>query len=96
MLEKNVDHLLVAEIVGSTEDTVSLDEVRLELHVYTLHSETRLAVLCNKNEEDNTGDSPSCRIVKLPSETLDGVWDSYVKLNNGGEANFADPHKAGL
>jgi hypothetical protein len=27
---------------------------------------------------------------------LDGVWDSYVKLNDGGEANFADSHKAGL
>ncbi|KAF8534032.1 pachytene checkpoint component Pch2 [Trichophaea hybrida] len=82
MLEKNVDHLLVAEIVGSTEDTVALSQVQLELHLYTLHSETRLAVLCNKNEEDNTEDSPSCRIVTLPSETLDGVWDSLVFESN--------------
>ncbi|KAF8252805.1 AAA-domain-containing protein [Wilcoxina mikolae CBS 423.85] len=82
MLEKNVDHLLVAEIVGSTEDTVSLSQVQLELHVYTLHSEARLAVLCNKNEEDNTEGSPSCRIVTLPSETLDGVWDSLVFESN--------------
>ncbi|KAA8909321.1 P-loop containing nucleoside triphosphate hydrolase protein [Sphaerosporella brunnea] len=73
VLSKSVDQLFVSEIVHSTVQVVRLKDVQLHVHVYQLHE--------NKASEAARArgvPSGACRILDLPAQSLEGLWDSLM------------------
>jgi hypothetical protein len=80
-LENTLERIMVSECIGSGELFLSLENVKLDVHVYGLLQQVGSTLLQIGNETDSTENSPNARVFELPSEALDGLWESYVFLS---------------
>lgn len=75
ILSRSVEAINVVEAIGSSEEMISLDSVELQLHAYKIHPAVELNL--SADEFTDAEDQPTAKILELPAEELDGVWDQY-------------------
>ena len=61
------------EATGSNGEVIPPDNVELQIHVYRIHTNTVTNLSVDVLIE--AGEQPAARILELPAEQLDGIWD---------------------
>ncbi len=74
-LAEHIEKLFIMECAGPEVDTLSLQTVSLDVHVYQLHGRTLTDQETIALEEDG---SYSAKITETPSRFLDGLWENLV------------------
>jgi hypothetical protein len=73
LLTLSVEQLFVSELAHSTVQVMQLSEAFLHMHLYHLHEEGP----SGSQRIDGIANG-ACRILDLPAQSLEGLWDSYV------------------
>ncbi|OLL23724.1 Pachytene checkpoint protein 2 [Neolecta irregularis DAH-3] len=68
-----IENIRVVEVSGSLEEVLQLDQVELEIHIY------KFSKIVNHSEYlEDEDDTPAANIINLPSEILEGIWETLI------------------
>ncbi|RPA76235.1 P-loop containing nucleoside triphosphate hydrolase protein [Ascobolus immersus RN42] len=75
LLQKNVELIRVAEIIGSFGEHHTVDTLNLTIRVYKLFSDSS-SVDVNTGDDNADSDAAVARTYRMPSAHLEGLWES--------------------